>query len=70
MLWLFVLVSLTQTDVLEFNIKMHRMHEMRTTATDVPTAWCVCQSKISLSVTRLRPTKATARIEILFVVDT
>jgi len=44
--------------------KPHRMHEMRTIATDVFVAWCVC-----LSVTWLRPAK-TVEVEVLFGVAT
>jgi len=41
--------------------KPHRMHEMRTIATDVPVAWCACQY-----VTHVCSAKTTERIEILF----
>jgi len=43
----------------------HRMHEIRTIATEVQVAWCVCQS-----VTRPHSSKTDKRIEVLFGVET
>jgi len=49
------------------SIRPHRMHEMRTIATDVPVASCLCHS-VCLSVMRLRCAKAAKRIEALLTV--
>jgi len=40
------------------------MHEIRTTATDYPVAWCL---SISLFVTRLRPAKTAKRTKVSHV---
>jgi len=55
--------KLTYFFLMHFGIsyRPHRMHEMRTIATDDPVAWCVC-----LSVTRLRPAKAADQAPVLW----
>jgi len=46
--------------VAEFSFRPHQMHEMRTIATSVPVAWCVCHA--------LRRAKTAGRIEVLYPV--
>jgi len=50
-------------------LRPHRMHKVRTIATDVPVACCLCLSvilSVRLSVTRLRPEKSAGWSEVLF----
>jgi len=58
-----VLVTFT---VNSSDFRPHRMHEIRTIATDIPVAWCFI---VSQSVTRRRCAKTSEQIEVLFAVE-
>jgi len=50
-------------------IRPHRMHQMRTIATDILVAWCVCLLvclSVCQSVTRLHLVKTVEQLDIMF----